>query len=357
MKRAMTLMTLIVLAASVPSLAASSLDSIDPLIESHLGILGGGASIAIVQNGKVILRRHYGTFADETVVPIASASKWISAAVIMSVVDEGKLSLDDRVIKYIPSFSGDKSSITIRQLLSHTSGLPADSGLRSSGCLSDRFTTLAACAGEIAAGPLIAAPGTEFNYGGLSMQVAGRVAEIVEAKPWEEIFQQRIARPLALTTMTYGSSANPFIAGSVRSSLDDYVRFLQMILNRGVVNGRTILSAASVDEMQKDQTRGAAIGFTPYEKYGYLDAGLPSTRYGLGEWRERVDATGRAVEVSSQGAFGFSPWIDKERMLVGVLMLRSSLIQVMPVYLDLKQIVRTAIAPVPTTRRRAVVRH
>jgi hypothetical protein len=81
------------------------------------------------------------------------------------------------------------------------------------------------------------------------------------------------------------------------------------------------------------------------------------TRYGLGEWRERVDATGRAVEVSSQGAFGFSPWIDKERMLVGVLMLRSSLIQVMPVYLDLKQIVRTAIAPVPTTRRRAVVRH
>lgn len=189
MMRAMTLTTLIVLAASVPSVVASSLDSIDPLIESHLGILGGGASLAIVQNGRVILRRHYGTFADETVVPIASASKWISAAVIMSVVDEGRLSLDDRVIKYIPSFSGDKSSITIRQLLSHTSGLPADSGLSSSGCLSDRVTTLATCAGE----------------------------------------------------------------------------------------------------------------------------------------------------VSSQGAFGFSPWIDKERMLVGVLMVRSSLIQVMPVSLDLKQ--------------------
>src|SRR5450759_1536934 len=120
----------------------------------------------------------------------------------MSVVDEGRLSLDDHVIKYIPSFSGDKSSITIRQLLSHTSGLPADSGLSSSGCLSDRFTTLATCADKIAAGPLIAAPGTEFNYGGVSMQVAGRVAEIVEARPWEEIFQQRIARPLALTTMT-----------------------------------------------------------------------------------------------------------------------------------------------------------
>jgi CubicO group peptidase (beta-lactamase class C family) len=357
MKRAMTLVTLMVLAASVPSLAASSLDSIDPLIESHLGVLGGGASLAIVQNGKVILRRHYGTFADETVVPIASASKWISAAVIMSMVDEGKLSLDDRVIKYIPSFSGDKSSITIRQLLSHTSGLPAETGLSSSGCLSDRFTTLAACAGEIAAGPLIAAPGTEFNYGGLSMQVAGRVAEIVEGKAWEEIFQKRMAQPLALTTMTYGSSANPLIAGGVRSSLDDYVHFLQMILNRGVLNGRMILSAASVDEMQKDQTRGAAIGFTPYEKYGYLDPALPSTRYGLGEWLERVDATGRTVEVSCQGAFGFSPWIDKERMLVGVLMVSSSLVQVMPVYLDLKQIVRTAIAPVPKSRRRAVVPH
>jgi len=351
--RTLFLTTWLALSASTPCFAASSLDSVDALIESQLDTLGGGASLTLVQKGEVIFRHHYGTFDDGTVVPIASATKWISAAVIMSLVDAGKLSLDDRVVQYIPSFTGEKSSITIRQLFSHTSGLPSDSGPNSTGCLSDRFTTLAACAEEIAIGPLIAAPGTEFNYGGVSMQVGGRVAEIVDGKRWEEIFQQRIARPLGLTAMTYGSTLNPLIGGGARSSLDDYVRFLQMIMNRGMANGGRILSAAAIEEMQKDQTAGATIAITPYEKYGYLDPTLPSTRYGLGEWRERTDGAGRVIEVSSQGLFGFSPWIDHDRGLVGVLMVQSLLVEVMPVYLEMKQIIHTAIPPV-TRRRRAV---
>jgi len=158
-----TLSSIIFLLGLAASDAGAGLEAIDPLIEANLERLGGGASMVLVQRGRVVFLKHYGDFDPSTVVPIASASKWISASVIMALVDEGKLSLDDRVSQYIPSFTGNKSAITIRQLFSHTSGLPSDTGLQSNNCLSDRFTTLAACAEEIARQPLVAQPGTEFR--------------------------------------------------------------------------------------------------------------------------------------------------------------------------------------------------
>lgn len=275
---------IIILLGLLASDARAGLEAIDPLIEANLERLGGGASIVLVQQGRVVFLKHYGDFDSSTVVPIASASKWVSASVIMALVDEGKLSLDDRVSQYIPSFTGDKSAITIRQLFSHTSGLPSDTGLGSNNCLSDRFTTLAACAEEIARLPLVAGPGTEFRYGGASMQVGGRVAEIADGRSWDRIFEQRIARPLGMTTMSYGFLGNnPLIGGGARSNLDDYLRFLTMIANDGVFEGQRLLSAAAIAEKQMDQTRGAAIVESPYVRFAYIDPAFALTRYGLGE--------------------------------------------------------------------------
>ena len=93
-------------------------------------------------------------------------------------------------------------------------------------------------------------------------------------------------------------------------------------------------------EMHKDQTGGARIVYTIYEKHGKLDQNLLLARYGVGMWREKVDPSGQLVEASSQGALGFSPWIDVERKLAGVLSVRSSFSQALPDYLAVKDQVR-----------------
>jgi CubicO group peptidase (beta-lactamase class C family) len=257
----------------------------------------------------------------------------------MMLVDEGKLSLDDPVSKYLPEFGTDKSHIKIRQLFAHTSGLPAEAR-----CRNDKRTTLELCTSEIARMKLTAAPGEEFFYGGVSMHVGGRIAEIVSGKSWNELFTEKIAAPLAMTQtdfLAYGPTDNPRPAGDARSSADDYGRFLQMILKRGSFNGKQVLSATSVVEMHKDQTAGARITYTIYEKHAARDPHLPLARYGVGVWRESVDeASHQLRQASSQGALGFSPWIDVDRNLAGVLSVQSSFSRVIPVYLELKEEIR-----------------
>lgn len=264
----------------------------------------------------------------------------------MTLVDEGKLSLDDTVSKYLPEFGGEKSGITIRHLFSHTSGLPSETR-----CRNDKRTTLERCARNIAALRLVARPGEEFFYAGVSMHVGGRVAEVVSGKSWNDLFVERIATPLGVTQtdfFSYGPTQNPRPAGDAKSSADEYGRFLQMLLQGGTFNGKRILSKASVAEMHKDQTRAARIEYTIYETHKDLDPNLLLARYGIGMWREKFDLnSGQLQEVSSQGYFGFSPWIDVERNLAGVLSVQSRFGRIMPDYLELKKEIRRLIPADP----------
>ncbi len=258
---------------------------------------------------------------------------------MMTLVDDGKISLDDRVSKYIPEFDAEKSDITIRQLFAHTSGLPSETR-----CRNDKRTSLERCVQEIARLRPAAAPGEEFFYAGVSMHVAGRIAEIVSGKSWNDLFVERIATPLGMGRtdfFAYGPTSNPRPAGDARSSAEDYALFLQMILQRGSFNGKQVLSATSVVEMHKDQTGGARIAYTIYEKHRSLDTNLLLARYGIGVWREKFDLGTRQVqELSSPGALGFTPWIDVERRLAGVFSVRSSFSRVMPDYLELTNEIR-----------------
>ena len=295
--------------------------------------------MVLVKGDKVIYRKSFGRHSADEIVPVASASKWLSGAVIMSLVEEGKLSLDDTVSKYIPEFTGEKASITIRQLFAHTSGLPTE--IR---CRNDKKTSLESCASEIAGLKLKSTPGEEFFYAGVSMHVGGRIAEIVSGKSWNDLFVEKIAAPLGMTQtdfFAYGPTKNPRPAGDVRSSADEYARFLQMLLQQGTANDRQILSPASVTEMHKDQTGGARIEYTIYEKHRGLDPNLLLARYGVGMWREKFDLnSGQVQELSSQGALGFTPWIDVERNLAGVISVRSSFSRIMPDYLEIKNEIR-----------------
>ena len=320
-----------------PTPLAFDFSSLDDLLQ-RTARKHGGCALVIVQGDQVIYRKGFGTHAPDQVIPIASASKWLSGALIMRLVDEGKLSLDDPVSKYLPDFTEAKAGITIRQLFSHTSGLPPEAG-----CRNNKQTTLERCAGEIARMAPRATPGEQFFYGGVSMHVAGRIAEVATGQAWNNLFVEKIAAPLGMERtdfFAYGPTDNPRPAGDARSSVDEYARFLRMILQRGTVDGKQVLSEASVTEMHKDQTGGARIAYTIYERHAALDRNLLEARYGIGMWREKVDERGQLLEASSQGALGFSPWLDVERNLAGVLSVRSSFSLALPDYLAIKDEIR-----------------
>ncbi|HKO80474.1 MAG TPA: serine hydrolase domain-containing protein, partial [Chitinophagaceae bacterium] len=83
-----------------------------------------GASIIIAKDNKIVYKNYFGNYKPETVVFIASAGKWLAAATIAAVVDEGKLNWNDKVKKWLPEFKDVKGEATLAQLLSHTAGYP-----------------------------------------------------------------------------------------------------------------------------------------------------------------------------------------------------------------------------------------
>ncbi|MBL9191314.1 MAG: beta-lactamase family protein [Opitutaceae bacterium] len=272
-----------------------------------------GASLRVLIDGQPVYERFFGTYTANTLVPIASASKTLSAAVLMALVDDGSLSLDDKVSKYIPSFNKPGyADITLRQCFSHTSGLP---GSEENDALSNSSITLAQSADLIAQIPLIGPPGGQFAYGGLSMQVAGRCVEVATGKSWDQVFQEKITGPLGLTRVDfttvallppYRTNSNPRIAGGARCNLGDYATFAQMLVNRGIHNGRRVLTEASVREMQRDHVAGLPVINSP---------AFGPTRYGLGTWIDLIDANGQTLQASAAGAFGFTSWIDPSRRI------------------------------------------
>ena len=192
---------------------------------------------------------------------VASAGKWVAAAVVGAVVDRTDLDWDDRVDKWIPEFIGnDKGSIPLRCLLSHTSGvmpyLPKPQV--------DNYNCLDSAMVDILPLDTVFSHGTRFEYGGSGMQIAGRMAEKAMNRDFESLFQELIAQPLGMTNShftpinTDGGHA-PMLGGGLCTTLNDYMQFLSMISEHGFHHGKQILSKSTVDEMQADQVRDAAI--------------------------------------------------------------------------------------------------
>ena len=287
-----------------------------------------GAGLIIAKDNQVILDTCYGNYTADSVVYIASAGKWLAAATIAAVVDEGRLSWNDPVNKWLPEFTDVKGTATLRQLLSHTSGYP---DYQPEGARRDDYQTLKESVAQIVGLPAKAVPGTEFYYGGLAMQVAGRMAELATGKDWETLFQEKIAQPLGMknthfTPVHQGGGHSPMLGGGARSTLHDYANFLNMIFNNGKFfgkyssddskssdeyshNGMQVLSESAIKEMRADQIGEAMVA--EHEFVERVRAEIHNGIYGLGEWREELDSAGNAVLISSPGWAGAYPWIDK----------------------------------------------
>jgi CubicO group peptidase (beta-lactamase class C family) len=298
--------------AREPSANSKSLAAVlQPFVDDHSL---AGAVVLVAVKEKVLALEAVGSadlaankpMATDALFWIASQSKSMTAAALMLLVDEGKVKLDDPVEKYLPEFKGQwlavyqdndtvllkkpKRPPTVRNLLSHTSGLPFSSAM-------ERPTLdglpLRDAVRSYAMTPLQFEPGSKYQYSNAGINTAGRIIEVVSGMPYEEFMDKRLFEPLGMKDTTFWPSekqlerlaksyrANadksgleetpigqlkyplsdrkrqPMPAGGLFSTAADVGRFCQMMLNGGVVGDRRLLSESAVKEMTTRQTAEA----------------------------------------------------------------------------------------------------
>src|SRR5690348_16805530 len=206
-RTAAALLALLAFPATAQPLTADQVASIDQLVAKTLSDTGvPSAEIAIVRNGQLVLSKAYGKANEglparpDLPYQIASNSKQFTAMAILLLRDEGKLSLDDHVSKYLPGITeGDK--ITIRQLLAHESGLqdfwPQDYSFIDM----EQPTTPRHIVDKWAKKPLDFEPGTRWQYSNTGYVVAGMIAEKVSGEPLLTYLQRKIFDPLGMTSV------------------------------------------------------------------------------------------------------------------------------------------------------------
>ena len=290
---------------------------------------------------------------------IASMTKPITATAIMMLQDEGKLSVNDPAEKYLPEFHGQwmiaergtntlvlhrpARPITLRDLLTHTSGISDVSQPRMD-------STLAELVMGYACEPLQFEPGSKWTYSTAGINVLGRIVEVVSGQPVAEFFEKRILRPLGMQDTTFWPSKSqarrlatpytvaadgkgllatniyfikgdvtarvrpPLPGGGLFSTAEDMVKFYQMVLNDGVVGRRHLLSKEAVAQMTSTQTGELKTGFVDGMSFGL---GWGVVKQPLG-----VTAMLSPGTFGHGGAYGTQGWVDAQQDLILVLMIQ-----------------------------------
>ncbi len=262
-----------------------------------------------------VYKLELGTFRAGTNIAVASSSKWISAMVIFDVIRRGMLTLDSTTGAVL-GWAGPNGAITLRQLLSFTSGLDPDPM-----CTRQVLKTLAQCVDDIGAAATVADAGTRFDYGSAHLHVAARMAEVATGKSWDTLFDEVLRQPLQLSSsvkyytfpMQSAGVQNPLIAGGLRLTTDEYAKLLALEFHKGVLGPVTVGTTALFDAQAIEPYPNVVIGNTPV---GAL--GLPY-RYGLSAWLECPTPATGCLRVSSPGAFGFTPWVDRQNGFYAIL--------------------------------------
>lgn len=288
-----------------------------------------GVSLVINRDGKTIFSKGYYGVNPDTPVPVASGSKLMNAAAMMMAVDDGFLNMDTTVGETIPSFTGKKSSITLTQMLSHTSGMQPENPL----CLNFKIT-LEQCVDGLSKLPLQNNPGSEFVYGAVGFQVAARMIEVKTGVLWNDWFIDKFCKNLELENTNpdaHGRTQNPRIGGNIISSATDYARFFQMMMDGGVIEDKRYLKEETVNKIMTDH-----VGRAKFKS----DIGI---KYGLGCWFDKMKPDGTGIIVKCPGSTGFIPWIDREKKLVIIFSVKSSTVryyQMLPYFNNCLEIIQ-----------------
>lgn len=362
-------------------LSPERLSRIDQLVNDHVkNQWVNGAVVMVVRNGKVVYHKAFGysnveqktAMKKDDIFRIASQTKAITSLAVMMLFEEGKFFLDDPISKYIPEFKNPKvlsrlnwadttytttpakSEITIRQLLTHTSGIDyafigsqefkaiyAKAGIPSgigtpNSLIADKMKILGGL-------PLKHNPGEEFTYG-LNCDILGYLVEVLSGMSFDQFLRTRIFQPLGMNdtwfylpkdkstrlvplyqvadgklsrisgkaydamNADYPAAPGTYFSGGagLSSTTEDYAKFLQLFINKGELNGVRLLSRKTVELMLMNQTQppvtvqfGLGFGLET-EKNDYQSI------YSLGTF-------------SWGGAFSTSYWADPKEKLVGLI--------------------------------------
>lgn len=374
--------------ATTLGVSAERLGRLDGLLQQYVnnGWIPGAAAL-VAKDGKIIYYKAFGysdaaqktPLAKDAIFRIASQTKAITSVGIMQLWEEGKLLLDDPVSKYIPEFKNPKvlvafnkndssyttqpaqSEITLRQLLSHTSGIGyagigtpemnaiyAKAGVIS-GISAPNGALLADKIKVLGTLPLAHQPGERFTYG-LNTDVLGYVIEVVSGMPLDRYFQQRIFTPLGMKDTYFYLPANkynrlvplhsedkehklirarsdmsaersfnpdfPVVPGTyfsggagLSSTAYDYSIFMQMLLNGGTYNGVRLLAPGTVKLMTTNQIGNLSLNWGNKFGLGFelvTDASKGSTALSAGSF-------------SWGGYFSSQYWIDPQQKIVAQL--------------------------------------
>lgn len=296
----------------------------------------------------------------DTIFSIASMTKPVTAVAVMMLYEEGRFLLDEPVGKYLPAFAGmrvlanetgsqdetvpAKAAITIRHLLTHTSGLFNFSGYKAAGI--NPQMTLEETVDTLATVPLSHQPGEAWRYG-LSYDVLARLVEVCSGQSYASFVKQRIFQPLAMkdagyfvppeqahrVAEIYGVTAEgkfatvpnrtpperlpAYIGGSggLYMTIADFGRFAQLLLNRGELDGHRLLSPATVDYMLTSQVPESVMPVDgPNGRKGF---GMGLGGYVLID-PAKSENLGIAGEYNGAGVFGTYYWIDPKNKLAGL---------------------------------------
>ena len=310
---------------------ATSSAVLKPFVDKHE--LAG--AVALVADKNKVLSVEAVGFADiaagkvmkqDNIFWIASQSKPMTAVAVMMLVDDGKISLDDPIEKYLPEFRGQmvvaekdnehivlrkpKHPITVRETLNHTSGLPFKSAIEEPTL---DGLSLSSAVRSYAMTPLLSEPGAVYRYSNAGINTAARLIEVVAKVKYEDFMQQKLFDPLGMKDTTFwpneaqslrvaksyrpdASKTNlaefpisqliypltdrvhrfPMPAGGLFSTAIDTSLFCRMLLNNGELDGKRYLSENAIKELSKRQTPPAI-----KESYG-LGFSVSPDSYGHG---------------------------------------------------------------------------
>jgi CubicO group peptidase (beta-lactamase class C family) len=287
-------------------------DALDQLFKQEQKDLGLFAAL-VWKDGKIVYQKQASDdFTPKMQAPIVRASDWMVAALVMTFVDEGKISLDDKVTTYIPMFGKYmKGYITIRNCLTNTTGIKVDEGLKKA-MENVKFETLEDEVNSYAAHRDIGTnPSTEVFYSNLGPNIAARCLEVLSKKPFERLINERIIRPLKMRGTSFdsqtGGAPNP--SGGAVGAATDYINFMVMLMNKGVTpDGKRILSEKAVQELESPQFSSLPVKFIPKEIQG--------AQFGLGCY---IMGTGNSTVLLSPNMLGTTAWFDPCRNYAAIL--------------------------------------
>lgn len=267
-------------------------------------------------NDQRIIEETVGSFEADRRVPIASASKLVTGLVLLRLVDNETLALADTPGGVLGWDETTAADATLDHLGAFVSGMEPEAA-----CLFNPRMTLQGCVATLSSVAPQTAPGATFQYGSTHQAVAAAMAEVASGESWAALFERELKGPLGLDApgLRYYTlpkerlgDDNPLVAGGMHASADEYMTMLALLYHRGMHGDTRLISEASIARMSENAYPDAEV-----------DPALGHLRYSWSSWINCPGAESPCENVTSPGAFGFTPWVDRDSGYYAVLAMES----------------------------------